>query len=118
MMCVAIVAMSRAVLLCPASVRPVTFLKLVFFRPKAWAWRFIMATKLSSVPPTPSASATEASLPELTITPRSRSATLGVERGSMNISEPPPLRSSQARIDTGSSCSSVSFLSRSAWKTM
>ena len=32
----------------------------------------------------------------------------------MNISEPPPLRSAQARIETGSVCSSVSFLSRSA----
>ena len=42
--------------------------------------------------------------------PRSRSDTLGVLRGSMNISEPPPLRSSQARSETGSVCSSRELL--------
>ncbi len=102
MMCDAITDRSRAVLLWPASVRPVTFLNAVFFRPQARAWRFISSTKVSTVPPTPSASATDASLPELTIMPRSRSLTFGVLRGSMNISEPPPLRSDQARSETGS----------------
>ena len=63
MMCEAITDRSRAVLLCPASVSPVTFLNVVFFRPQACAWRFIISTKVSTVPPTPSASATEASLP-------------------------------------------------------
>ena len=43
-------------------------------------------------------------------------ATFGVIVVSMNISEPPPLRSSQARLDTGSVCSSDSFLSRIASK--
>ena len=117
MMWVAMVEMSRAVLLWPASVRPETFLKLVFFRPNTWAWRFIMPTKTSTEPPTPSASATAASLPLCTIRPFSSSSTFGVIVVSMNISEPPPLRSAQARAETGSACSSVSFLSRSAWKT-
>ena len=117
MMWVAITAMSRAVLRWPASVRPATFLKAVFFRPQACACRFIMPTNTSRLPPTPSASATAASLPLCTIRPRSSSSTLGCIVVSMNISEPPPLRSAQARIDTGSSCSSVSFFSRSAWKT-
>jgi len=118
MMCEAITDRSRAVLLWPASVSPVTFLNAVFFKPQACAWRFIRSTKFSTEPPTPSASATEASLPELTIMPRSRSLTLGVLRGSMNISEPPPLRSSHARSETGSVWSTLSFLSRSAEKTM
>ena len=117
MMREAITARSRAVLWWPGSVSPVTFLNTVFFSPKACAWRFIISMKVGSVPPTPSASATEASLPELTIMPRSRSDTLGVLRGSMNISEPPPLRSPQARSDTGSVCSSEIFLSRIAANT-
>ena len=104
-------------LLCPASVRPVTFLNAVFFRPQACAWRFIIATNSSTLPPTASASATDASLPLCTITPRSSSSTVGVIVVSMNISEPPPLRSSQARLETGSFCSSASFLSRIAVKT-
>ena len=117
MMCEAIVARSRAVLLCPGSVSPATFLKVVFFSPNACACRFIMATKVSTLPPTASANATAASLPLCTIKPRSSSSTLGVIVVSMNISEPPPLRSAQARIETGIGWSSVSFLSRSAWKT-
>jgi hypothetical protein len=91
-------------------------LNCVFFRPQAWAWRFIMATKFSIVPPTPSASAMAASLPLCTIRPRSSSLTLGVIVVSMNISEPPPLRSAQARCETGRVWSRVSFLSRSALK--
>jgi hypothetical protein len=52
------------------------------------------------------------------MTPRSSSSTVGVIVVSMNISEPPPLRSDQARFETGIACVSASFLSRSAWKTM
>jgi hypothetical protein len=48
-----------------------------------------------------SASATEASLPLCTIMPLSSSSTLGRMVVSMNISDPPPLRSLQARSDTG-----------------
>lgn len=96
---------------------PVTFLNCVFFRPQAWPWRFIMSTKFSTVPATPSASATAASLPLCTISPRSSSLTLGVILGSMNITEAPPLRSFQARTDTGSVCSRSSFLSRMALNT-
>jgi hypothetical protein len=36
--------------------------------------------------------------------PRSSSSTVGVMRGSMNISEPPPLRSAQARSETRIVC--------------
>ena len=61
--------MSRAVLRCPDSVSPVTFLKAVFFRPQACACRFIMPTNTSTLPPTASASATAASLPLCTIRP-------------------------------------------------
>jgi len=101
----------------PGCVSPVTFLKAVFFNPQACACRFIMPTNASTLPPTASASATEASLPLSTITPFRSSSTLGVIVVSMNISEPPPFRSDQASLETGSVCSSVSFLSRSAWKT-
>jgi hypothetical protein len=100
MMCWAITARSRGVLRWPTSVRPVTFLKVVFFRPQACAWRFIIATNCSTVPPTASASATAASFPLCTISPCSSSSSVGVMVVSMNISEPPPLRSSQARLDT------------------
>ena len=117
MMCAAITDRSRAVLLWPGSVRPVTFLNAVFFRPQACACRFIIATNWSSVPPTASASATDASLPDWTIMPCSSSCTVGVIVVSMNISEPPPLRSSQARSDTGIFWSRASFLSRKAVKT-
>ena len=86
-------------------------MNVVFFRPQACAWRFIIATKASRVPPTSSASATAASLPESTIRPCSSSSTVGVIVVSMNISEPPPLRSAQARSDTGSFCSSASLCS-------
>jgi hypothetical protein len=57
-------------------------------------------------------------LPLCTITPLSSSSTFGVIVVSMNISEPPPFLSDQASLETGSVCSSVSFFSRSAWKTM
>ncbi len=117
MMREAITASSRAVLLWPGSERPVTFLNAVFFSPQACACRFIIATKLSSEPATPSASATDASLPDCTTMPRTSSSTFGVIVVSMNISEPPPLRSAHARIDTGSVCSSESFLSRIALNT-
>ena len=49
--------------------------------------------------------------------PFSRSSTFGVIVVSMNISEPPPLRSDQARTDTGSVCSRLNFLSRMAANT-
>ena len=118
MMCEAITAMSRALDLWPASVMPVDVLERVFFRPQACAWRFIISTKSSTVPATASASATEASLPDLHDHPVSSSSTVGRIVVSMNISEGSPLRSFQARALTARVCSSVSFLSRSAPKTM
>ena len=47
----------------------------------------------------------------------SRAGGRGVIVVSMNINEPPPLRSAQARTDTGSVCSRLSFLSRMAANT-
>ena len=117
MMWPAITAMSRAVVLWPGSVRPVAFTKCVFFRPQACAWRFIIAANCSTVPPTASASATDESLPLCTMVPRSSSSTVGVIVVSMNISEPPSLRSSHARLLTGIFWSSVMRFSFSAWKT-
>ena len=82
-----------------------------------WASRFIVSTKLSTLPDTPSARATEASLPDCTIMPLSRSSTFTLILVSMNMTEAPPLRSSQARLEIGSTWSSASFLSRIAPNT-
>lgn len=64
---------------------PSVLAKWVFFMPSRWASRFIIATKPSSEPPVASASASEASLPDCTIRPSSRSRTLTGLFGSMNM---------------------------------
>lgn len=118
MMREAITDRSRAVLWWPASVRPVAFLKTAFFRPQACAWRFIEDDEALE----PSAD---------TLGERDRGVVARVDdhaaqqvghRGRAarldDISQPPPLRSDQARTETGSVCSSATFLSRSAENTM
>jgi hypothetical protein len=75
----------------------------VFFRPSALAWSFIISTKRSTVPPTPSARATVASLPDCTIMPLTRSSTGTCILGSMNMREPGVF---QARSLTGRVCAS------------
>ena len=82
------VARSRAVVVWPASVRPSGFLKLVDFMPKRAACSFISCTKRSTVPPTPSARTTVASLPDCTTMPLIRSSTGTFILGSMNMREP------------------------------
>jgi len=59
---------------------------------------FIFATNASSLPPTSSASAIDASLPDCTIIPRSSSSTVTGMRGSMNMREPSAF---QAACETG-----------------
>ena len=69
-------AMSRAVVTCPSSGRPVQLTKWVFSIPRRAARAFISSTKASSDPARYSASATAASLPEATATAFSRSSTV------------------------------------------
>ena len=82
--------------------------------PSAAACWFISSTKCSTVPPTPSASATVASLPDCTIIPLIKSSTGTCIWGSMNMREPGIF---QARTLTGSVCVSASFLARRASNT-
>ncbi|MNV78833.1 hypothetical protein D3C71_1723490 [compost metagenome] len=84
------------------------------FMPKALACSFIRRTKFSCDPPTPSASAMVASLPDWTIMPLIRSSTGTCILGSMNMREPGIFH---ARSLTGKRCSSVIFLARSASNT-
>ena len=92
---------SRAVVVWPASVKPSGFLYEVAFMPNTLAWAFIISTKRSAVPPTPSAKAMVASLPDCTIMPLTRSSTGTFIFGSMNIREPGIF---QARSLTGKVC--------------
>ena len=70
-----------------------------------------MATKFSSEPPTRLGQRHRGVVARSARScPCSSSSTLGVIVVSMNISEPPPLRSFQARCDTGSVCSSAELL--------
>src|SRR6185369_4641717 len=89
-------------------------MNLVFFMPMRAASRFISFTNASSAPAAASASAMHASLPDCTTMPRTRSSTLTGLRGWMNMRDP---GARQARSETFTCCSSVSFLSRSAWNT-
>ncbi|KAG0910900.1 hypothetical protein G6F32_016796 [Rhizopus arrhizus] len=100
--------------MCCGSGRPVAFMKCVVFMPRRSASWFISDAKAASLPPTASASATEASLPDWTIMPWFSSSTVTGLRGSMNMREP-PVR--QACSDTGTVCSSVRRFSSSALKT-
>ena len=86
----------------------------VSFSPSRCASRFIICAKTSSDPPTSSASATVASLPDCTIMPCSSSSTVTGFRGSMNIREPPDFH---ARCETVTVCSSVIAFFFSASKT-
>ena len=82
--------------------------------PSALAWSFINCTKRSTEPPTPSANATVASLPDWTIMPLTRSSTGTCMRGSMNMREPGIF---QARSLTGSVWVSVILRDLSASNT-
>ena len=89
-------------------------MNLLFFIPRRAASRFIICTNTSSLPPTASASAMQASLPDCTTMPRISSSTVTGRRGSMNMREPDAF---QARGETFTCCSSDSFFSRNAMKT-
>jgi hypothetical protein len=78
------------------------------------ACSFISCTKRSDVPPTASASAMVASLPDCTIMPLIRSSTGTCIFGSMNMREPGIF---QARTLTGSVCFRSSFFDFSASNT-
>ncbi len=82
--------------------------------PSALACSFMSSTKCSTVPPTPSASATVASLPDWTIMPLIRSSTGTCIFGSMNMREPGIF---QARGLTGRVCCRLIFLALSASNT-
>ena len=100
-------AKSLAVVVWPGSVKPSGFLNAESFMPKALACSFINVTKRSTLPATPSANATVASLPDCTIMPRSKSSTGTFILGSMNMREPGIF---QARVLTGKVCSRLIFL--------
>ena len=89
-------------------------MKCVSFMPRRCACSFMSAANEASLPPTASARATEASLPDCTIMPWISSSTVTGLRGSMNMREP-PVR--QAVSDTGTCCSRVRRFSSSALKT-
>ncbi len=75
----------------------------------------MVATKASSVPPTTSASAIDASLPDWTIMPRRSSSTETARRGSMNMRDPSAFH---ARCDTSTICEGTIALLRNAPKTI
>ena len=75
------------------------------------------STKASTLPDTASASATAASLPDCTISPRNRLSTVTSEPGSRNIFEL-PAGTFQARVDTRTFCSGFSVPSCSAPNTI
>ena len=82
--------------------------------PSALAWAFIISTKCSLVPPTPSASAMVASLPDCTIMPLSKTSTGTCILGSMNMREPSIF---QALGLTEKVCCKLIFFWRSASNT-
>ncbi|MNN25051.1 hypothetical protein D3C81_1385060 [compost metagenome] len=94
---------------------PSVFVKCVPLRPMRWASRFIIATKPSSEPPTASASASAASLPDWTIRPISRSCTLTGLLGSMNMRDSSLFTFSTTLVGT-TVWSSVRRFSLIAWK--
>ena len=109
------VARSRAVMRWLGSGQPVALAKLLPVKPISRALRVISSAKASSVPLSPSARTMQASLPDCTMTPRSRSSTRAVLPTSTNILEP-PMR--QAFSLTGSSSSSDSRSSLRRSKTI
>ena len=106
------VARSRAVMRWLGSGQPVALAKLLPVRPISWPLRVISAAKASSVPLRPSASTMQASLPDCTITPRSRSSTRTILPTSTNIFEP-PLRHAFSLTGSSSSNEMRPSLSRS-----
>jgi hypothetical protein len=75
----------------PSAGQPFELTKLEFVRPISSALSFISRAKPASVPSGESASArtTVASLPESTMTPSSRSCTVGRSISFRNMEEPP-----------------------------
>ncbi len=64
--------MSRAVLRCPASVRPLAFRNVLRVMPSAWAVRFIRRAKAASEPSIASPMAVAASFADFTAAARIR----------------------------------------------
>ncbi|MDT4823581.1 hypothetical protein FQZ97_568110 [compost metagenome] len=89
-------------------------MKCVLRMPRRSASWFMSEANALSLPPTASARATDASLPDCTIMPWFSSSTVTGLRGSMNMREP-PVR--QACSETGTVCSSVRRFSSSALNT-
>ena len=81
--------MSRADIACPSSGQPVAFRNVLLARPISRARRFISSANAASLPEMPSAMTMEASLPDCTMMPRNRSATLTRVLTMTNILDPP-----------------------------
>ena len=94
---------SRAVIRCSGSGQPVEFRKVLFCRPMRRPVLLSSSANCCSDPLIASASTMHASLPDCTMTPRTRSSTLICAPSSTNIFDP-PMR--QARSLTGSVWSS------------
>jgi hypothetical protein len=107
-------AMSTADILWLSPGRPVEFWKWLCDMPSRFAYWFISAAKVSSVPATASASAIVASLPLCTIMPWIRTSTGTWLPRSRNVREP---SERQARSLTGTAVSSLSLPSFSEWNT-
>ncbi len=109
-------ASSRIVDRCSGWYSPVAFLKTDFLRPRRRACSVMASANLHSLPPSLSAMAIEASLPDCTMMPLSISSTLAVLPSGTNIADvrdgAPPVRQAYSLIIT--SVSGVISPARSA----
>jgi hypothetical protein len=85
-------ARSRAVVHWPSTGQPDAFLNTVPDMPSSRPRLVMRSAKLSSLPDSPSATTTQASLPDSTIMPLIRSSTATSLPSSTNMREPPMLR--------------------------
>ena len=115
MMCQLSVAMSRTDMTWPSAGQPEALTKWELVIPSFAACAFIIAAKLSSVPPMPSASVTAASFPESTKMPRMRSSMVMFVPTCTNMREPPMC---QAWSLTRKVWSIRSLPALSCWKVM
>ena len=111
MMCVASVPRSCMLISWPGSGQPEALAKCEWVRPSVLASAFIRSAKAASEPASPSATTTQASLPDRTMMPWISSLTLGRSRVLRNMVEPPM---SIAFCDTGRRVSIVTLPSLSA----
>jgi len=106
---------SRMLMRCAGSGQPEALAKVECSMPSARARSVICCAKAASLPASPSATTTQASLPELMMMPWINSSTVGRSVSFRNIVEPP---SALAREETAKRVSSVTRPSRSASNSM